>query len=164
MKQGSSLGWLAVLAVAFCGPLPAKAQSLGLGTGSRPQADSLQEYRNGSGEESAQPRRSQMNKRLGLTARRGGAFDPKVFEARGRELQNQFYEIGGPVEGGRESIGPGPAGQAGDASAGRKARRQWMLWVGVAGVAGASAGAVGYLLMSNSHPAAPPPNIITVKD
>ena len=37
--------------------------------------------------------------------------------------------------------------------------KQWLIWVGVAGVAGASAGAIGYFLMTSSHPATAPPDI-----
>ena len=165
MKQGACLGWAAVLAAVLCGPSLIRAQNLGLGTGSRSGADTAQEIRNGTAEDGSSPRRNQMNKRLGLTARRSGVFDPKVFEARGRDLQGQFYEIGTPVDAaGREAPAQRPLGETGDGTLQRKARKQWMFWAGMAGVAGASAGAVGYFLMSNAHPTAPPPKIVIVKD
>lgn len=104
-----------------------------------------------------------MNKRLGLSARRPQVFDPKVYEARGRELQGQFYEIGGPVDTRRGTDPFGPMNPD-DGTALRKGRTQWMFWAGVAGVAGASAGVVGYLLLQNSHPSAPPPKYIVVTD
>jgi hypothetical protein len=162
MKQGPWVGWLAALAIALCVAPAAKAQNLGLGAGSR-QTDSAQTGRSGWSDDGSGPRRSQMNKRLGLSARRGGTFDPKVYEARGRELQGQFYEIGGPIDPKRQAFPKAPAG-AEDAAVQRRGRMQWMIWAGVAGVAGASAGAIGYLLMSKAHPSAPPPNHIFVSD
>lgn len=104
-----------------------------------------------------------MTKRLGLSARRNGVFDPKVFEARGRELQGQFYEIGGPIDTKRARATKAFA-DTDNAAIQRKGGTQWMIWAGVAGLAGASAGAVGYLYMSKAHPSAPPPNHIVVTD
>lgn len=154
---------LALLAAALWASPEARAQNLGLGTGSRPAAgDSAQDNRGDRGDDN--PRRSQMNKRLGLSARKPQAFDPKIYEARGRELQNQFYEIGTPVDPKRGELEPIPGGMAGEAALQRKGRNQWMLWVGVAGFAGASAGAVGYLLMSKAHPNAPPPKDLVLTD
>lgn len=162
MKPGSSLGLWALLAV-LGATAPAGAQNLGLGAGSRSASDSAREYRSGGNEDSPAPRRQQMNKRLGLTARRNAAFDPKIFEARGRELQGQFYEIGTPVTG--VSMRPGAAPSAAqDGEVRRKGSRQWMIWAGVAGAVGVSAGAAGYLLLTNAHPTAPPPVKIEITD
>jgi hypothetical protein len=163
MKQGSSLGWLAVWAAALCASSGVNAQNLGLGAGSRPaQSDTSQTDRSGWKDEGSSPRSTQMSKRLGLTARRG-AFDPKYFEARGRELQGQFYEIGGPIDTKR---GNGANARSGTEipAIQRKGGMQWIIWAGLAGVAGASAGAVGYLYMTKAHPSAPPPNHIVVTD
>jgi hypothetical protein len=153
MKPGLALGTvMAFLAVAF-----APAQNLGLGTGSRAPDDSAAVDSRDRGEEAPAPRKSQLNRRLGLTARRGKDFDPKVFEARGRELTGQFYEIGSPAP--KQKNSPVSAGNPSDpmASQPKNGGRQWLFWVGVAGVAGASAGAVGYLLMDQAHPASAPP-------
>jgi hypothetical protein len=164
MKQGSCLGWVAALAVALGGVPAAKAQSLGLGAGSHATLeDSAQESRSGWNDEGSAPRRSQMAKRLGLSARRNGGFDPKIYEARGRELQGQFYEIGGPIDGKGK---PSAKGQAGSDNIilERKGGTQWMIWAGVAGLAGASAATAGYLYMNKAHPSAPPPKKIVVTD
>ena len=135
----------------------APAQNLGLGTGSRaPAADdstAVNETRPDDSQAPA-PRKNQINRRLGLTARRGKDFDPKQFEARGRELQGQFYEIGTPANNGKES-GSAPMPGSTDAMVRKEGSKQWLIWVGVAGVAGASAGVVGYLMMNKSHPSPP---------
>jgi hypothetical protein len=104
-----------------------------------------------------------MNKRLGLAARRAQAFDPKVFEARGRELQGQFYEIGGLVDSRKDTPFRGPESTE-DMAYQRKGRTQWLVWAGVAGLAGASAGAVGWLYLQKAHPTAPPPKFIDISD
>lgn len=162
MKQGRCLGMLALLAAALWASPEARAQNLGLGTGSRSAGDSAAADRGDRGEDN--PRRTQMNKRLGLTARRPQAFDPKIYEARGRDLQNQFYVIGTPADPKRGELEPVPGGMASDVALQRQGRKQWMIWVGVAGFAGASAGAVGYLLMSKAHPNAPPPKDLVLTD
>jgi hypothetical protein len=124
----------------------------------------LQQSRsNGEYEDGAAPRRNQLNKRLGLTARRGQAIDPKFYEARGRELQGQFYEIGGPVDT-RKDAPFRSSGNPEDLAYQQKGRRQWMFWAGVAGLAGASAGAAGWLYLQKAHPTAPPPKIIDISD
>ena len=170
MNKGSSRGWLAVLAAALCVSPKAQAQNLGLGTGSRGSAaDSAQDARPGWNEEESAPRRSQMNKRLGLTARHGLPFDPKIYEARGRELQGQFYEIGDPADSRRKGQSADPFGNGKSSGSAEPAFRsrataQWFVWAGVAGLAGASATAVGYLLMQKSHPTAPPPKDLVITD
>lgn len=137
----------------------AEAQNLGLGTGSRGASDdSAGAARPERQDETPPPRKTQINKRLGLAARRQTPFDPKMFETRGRELQGQFYEIGTAANlskngGGELPISPGAIVQQKNGS------RQWLIWVGVAGVAGVSAGAIGYFLMTGSHPASAPPDI-----
>lgn len=153
MKPGLVLG-VVVSVSAVIGPV--RAQNLGLGTGSRsyPYEDStLAEDRT---EETAAPRKTQINRRLGLTARKGKEFDPKVFEARGRELQGLFYEIGtaaNPKQFG--SAHPSDNGATvGDRKNGSK---QWLFWVSVAGATGTSAGVLGYFLMNKAHPSSAPP-------
>lgn len=164
MKQGSCLGWVAALAVALGGVSAAKAQNLGLGTGSHPaSADSAEDGRSGWNDEGSAPRRAQMAKRLGLSARRNGGFDPKIYEARGRELQGQFYEIGGPIDGKGNKAAKNQMGSD-NLVLERKGGTQWMIWVGVAGFAGASAATAGYLYMNKAHPSAPPPKKIVVTD
>ena len=153
MKPGIVLG-MVVTVSAVIGVIP--AQNLGLGTGSRsyPNDDSASvEDRS---EETASPRKNQINRRLGLTARKGKDFDPKVFEARGRELQGQFYEIG-------TAANPKPFGSTKSSPDGvsigdrKDGSRQWLFWVGVAGATGTSAGVLGYFLMNKAHPSSAPP-------
>jgi hypothetical protein len=161
MKSGSILGAILVLAALASAPLC--AQNLGLGTGSRAVSpgDSL-DSRSDPRDQAPPPRKNQINKRLGLSARRTGPFDPKVFEARGRELQGQFYEIGAPAH---PVMMTGEQRKTGASlSPARNGSRQWLLWVGVAGAAGASAGVIGYFLMNNAHPASAPPDIPLVLD
>lgn len=164
MKPGSCLGaFAALVALVLLTASRADAQNLGLGTGSRaqPQAeDSAAGGRADREEEQATTRR--MNKRLGLSARRNTVFDPKLFEARGRELQGQFYEIGSAAD--QRNMPRTPAGPGGEAALQRKGRNQWMFWVGIAGLAGASAGAVGFVMMSKAHPPAPPPQDLVITD
>jgi hypothetical protein len=155
MKPGLVLGVAMVSGIISLSP----AQNLGLGTGSRATTeDSTEsgEYR-GDRSETAPPRKSQINRRLGLTARKTQAFDPKMFEARGRDLQNQFYEIGTPAS--PKTHNSQPATSGGTVSLQKGGSRQWLFWVGVAGIAGASAGAVGFLMMQSAHPASAPPDI-----
>jgi hypothetical protein len=156
MKPGFAFGAILILTAA----LAVSAQNLGLGTGSRPESDpdSTSEMKaDQPGRDEAIPRKSQLNKRLGLGSRRGSPADPKLFEARGREIAGQFYEIGTPA-------GPKPEPrQTPQTEAALEPRpngsRQWLWWVGAAGLAGASAGVAGFILMSNSHPASKPPDI-----
>jgi hypothetical protein len=156
MKPGLALGVLVAMTAIGLAP----AQNLGLGAGSRSgsgeDSTAVQEGRQDREGETPAPRKSQINRRLGLSARRGKDFDPKVFEARGRELQGQFYEIGTPTNPARTFDGsPAPAGST---SIQRKdGSKQWLLWVGIAGVTGISAGTVGYLLMNKAHPTSAPP-------
>jgi hypothetical protein len=157
-----------MLAAGLCAAPLAGAQNLGLGTGSRNSGgdSSAQDSRSsGEHEDGTAPRRNQMNKRLGLAARRNQAFDPKVYEARGRDLQGQFYEIGGMTDP-RKDEPTRAAGNTGteDFAYQRKGRAQWMVWVGVAGLAGASAGAVGWLYLQKAHPTAVPPKYIDLSD
>jgi hypothetical protein len=86
-------------------------------------------------------------------------FDPKVFEARGRELHGQYYEISGTVNPTPwHAAGSGPA-PAGDAAEVRKAdSRNWMIWTGAAGLAALVGGSVGYLMLSK-HTAPEPLSI-----
>ncbi|GEM_PF-2309283 len=167
-RPGSTLAGFILLGAAILSP----AQNLGLGTGSRSSttSDSTNQSQAVQGRNAASdrqddsaPRKSQMSKRLGLLGRKGGPFDPKVYEARGRDLQGQFYEIGGSAASGPSkwptttATEPGFAKQDGGG-------RQWMFWVGVAGVAGVSAGAVGYIMMAKAHPTTPPPKELNLSD
>ncbi|MDB5105472.1 MAG: hypothetical protein JWP91_3161 [Fibrobacteres bacterium] len=145
----------------------APAQNLGLGTGSRsnPAEDSSAaiEGRQERQDEAPNPRKTQFNRRLGLAARKARVFDPKEFEARGRELQGQYYEIGTPANPKQQT---GPNATVGTMALNPKSgSKQWVFWVGVAGAAGVSAGTVGYLLMNKAHPAsAPPPKHLVLTD
>ncbi|MEO7957953.1 MAG: hypothetical protein ABIW76_14800 [Fibrobacteria bacterium] len=156
MKPGSALGVLVVLSAIELSP----AQNLGLGAGSRPvpsnDSAALLEGRQNREDEAPAPRKNQINRRLGLSARRGKDFDPSVFEIRGRELQGQFYEIGTPANLKAFNASPTPA----KSTAGKRkdGSKQWLLWVGIAGVTGVSAGSIGYLLMNKAHPTSAPPD------
>lgn len=164
MKPGLVLG-VVVMVSAIIGPAP--AQNLGLGTGSRTYPDANEdstavEGRAGKSEAAPAPRKNQLNRRLGLTARKGKDFDPKVFEARGRELQGRFYEIGTAAD----PENPGYTRSAADGSglgSRKDGSRQWLFWVGVAGATGASAGVLGYFLMDKAH-SAPPEKILILTD
>lgn len=155
MKPGLALGVLMVSGTIGM----SLAQNLGLGTGSRSSLEDSSDaaaYR-GDRSESAPSRKSQINRRLGLTARKSQAFDPKHFEVRGKDLQNQFYEIGTPVK--PMTPSSEPATSRTPVSIQKGGSRKWLLWVGVAGIAGASAGTVGFLMMQKAHPASAPPDI-----
>jgi hypothetical protein len=153
MKPGFVLG----AALILMAMMTASAQNLGLGTGSRPDPDSVSDRADRPDRDEAVPRKTQFNKRLGLGARRGGLADPKVYEARGREIAGQFYEIGTPA-GPKSETRPAPQPEA-TLKPRPDGSRQWLWWVGAAGLAGASAGVAGFILMTNSHPATKPPDI-----
>ncbi len=161
MKPGFALG---VVLVLMAGSVTS-AQNLGLGTGSHQEAPNdttSGDAKLGRQDEPQAPRKTQFNKRLGLTARRNSGFDPKVFEARGHDLTGQFYEIGAPSD-----AKPNNKDQAmPQAPAARQkiGSRQWLWWVGAAGLAGASAGVAGFILMNNSHPTTKPADIPLVLD
>ena len=82
-------------------------------------------------------------------------FDPKVFEARGRELQDEFYEITSIAKGGTAWSATSPSAEAealgGEADTASRpkpsASRNWMIWSGAAGLAAVVGGAAGYLLL-----------------
>jgi hypothetical protein len=170
-RPGTTLVGLILLGSAILSP----AQNLGLGTGSRSsstsdsttQSQAVQGQGRGSAydhQEEAPPRKSQLNKRLGLTGRKGGQFDPKQFEARGRELQGQFYEIGGSAN--NPTKWPTSSSSSSDITLAKQnnGSRQWLFWVGIAGVAGASAGTVGYIMMGKAHPSPPPAKELVLSD
>jgi hypothetical protein len=151
------MGTLMVLAAIVSAP----AQNLGLGAGSRqpaPDDSAATAMERFDRQDPPAPRKNQINKRLGLSARKNGPFDPKVFEARGRELQGQFYEIGSPANP-KQYDGQAPVSGTTALVKQGNGSKQWLVWVGVAGAAGAAAGAVGFLLMTNAHPASAPPDI-----
>lgn len=166
-RPGSTVVGLILLGTAILSP----AQNLGLGTGSKPSAASdstnQSQYQQGRNpgsdrQEEPAPRKSQMNKRLGLLGRKGGPFDPKVYEARGRELQGQFYEIRG--NSGSPSKWPTASSSEPGFAKDNNGGRQWLFWVGVAGVAGVSAGTVGYIMMGKAHPTTPPAKVLNLSD
>lgn len=109
----------------------------------------------------APSRKSQFNRRLGLSAHTDGQLSPRDFEERGKELQGQFYEIGGVGK-----IGEDLPVQTSAAKLIQTHARlhPWVLWVGAAGLAGASAGVVGYMLMGNAHPSSPEPKELVLTD
>jgi hypothetical protein len=167
MNPGFALGGI-VLTVTLIVNTP--AQNLGLGTGARSSVpiDSTMESAPGThggdrNETGAPPRKSQINRRLGLSARNYVRFNPRDFEARGRELQGRFYEIREPPAPGLKNDQGSPRGGIAQSRTGPS--RQWMLWVGIAGAAGVSAGALGYYMMIQSHPpSAPEPIILNLSD
>ena len=76
-------------------------------------------------------------------------FDPKVFEARGRELHGQYYEISGTVNHTPwNAAGSGPAPAGSTAAIRKDDSRNWMIWTGAAGLAAIVGGSVGYLMLS----------------
>ncbi len=160
-KLGMRLGAMVVSISIFL----SQAQNLGLGAGSKP--DALTDSSNQQGQtfsdkqEDAPPRKTQMNKRLGLSGRKGSVIDPKVFEARGRELQGQFYEIGGSISTtSKRTFATKEANQPKE----NRSSNQWLYWAGAAGVVGISAGAMGFYMLQKSHPPQPPPTILKLSD
>ncbi len=154
-----------ILVCALC----VQSQNLGLGAGSKtPVSDSTGftgltgTGSRASGADDSAPRKSQLNRRLGLSGRKGREFDPKAFEARGRELQGQFYEIDATPPNFQKL----PAASPSEFSAAQQSRasKQWMFWAGAAGVTGVSVGALGLFLLNKSHPSQPPPIIIPLDD
>lgn len=166
-RPGFSLGCFFLLLSA----LLSTAQNLGLGTGSHsnpepdssaqnPAAQTLKSSPGPSRHDDPSPRKSQLNRRLGLLGRKGAKLDPKIFEARGRELQGQFYEI-------EESV-KHPAQWSAkpitlSAEKQKSHSRQWLYWVGAAGVVGVAAGTAGFILMDQAHSTAPP-KILSLDD
>jgi hypothetical protein len=90
-------------------------------------------------------------RRKARKAARGG-FDPKVFEARGRELKGELYVVSSitsaptwSIEGiDMESTVAEPVSE-----------RNWLLWGGAAGLTVLVAGAAGWLLLDDPGQAAP---------
>jgi hypothetical protein len=162
---GSTWAVLTLLAAVALSP----AQNLGLGTGSRypsvsdstSQNQTGQNNRGSDRQDDGGPRKS-INKRLGLSARKNGPFDPKVFEARGRELTGQFYEIGGTATNVSKWSGTGQTEFSADKQ--KSGSRQWMIWAGAAGLAGASAAVATFMLMDNSHPTQAAPHYVDLSD
>ncbi|HLP41612.1 MAG TPA: hypothetical protein VK465_08910, partial [Fibrobacteria bacterium] len=76
-----------------------------------------------------------------------GKFDPKVFEARGRELRGEYYEI--PTLAKAPTKSELPAGLPVEKAAPPEepTPRNWILWGGVAGAAACVAGLAGWLLI-----------------
>ena len=161
MKPGLALGVVVTVSTVLG---MASAQNLGLGTGSRAYPAEDSSALDGRSEEPAAPRKTQINRRLGLTARKGKEFDPKVFEARGRELQNQFYEISTAADPKQFGSSKQPSTDGFSVGERKDGSRQWLFWVGLAGATGTSAGVLGYFLMSKSHPSAPPEKPLVLTD
>lgn len=88
-------------------------------------------------------------------------FDPKVFEARGRELQGEYYEITSLAKANptwsktpakAEASNAGEAASSPPKDAGSK---HWMIWSGAAGLAALVGGTAGYLLLEKHTAPAP---------
>lgn len=92
-------------------------------------------------------------------------FDPKVFEARGRELRDEYYEITTLAQGNSSwSTAPNEGSDAYPSETGTPApkpssSKNWMIWSGAAGLAAVVGGTAGYLLFEK-HTA---PDPITVR-
>lgn len=96
---------------------------------------------------------------LGQFEGKATPFDPKVFEARGRELHGQYYEISGAVHPTPWNAAGSGQVSAGTAPAIRKDEsRHWMIWTGAAGLAALVGGSVGYLMLSK-HTAPEPVSV-----
>lgn len=76
-----------------------------------------------------------------------GKFDPKVFEARGRELRGEYYEIPTLAKAPTKSELPAGLPVEKAASPEEPTPRNWILWGGVAGAAACVAGLAGWLLI-----------------
>lgn len=92
-------------------------------------------------------------------------FDPKVFEARGRELQGEYYEIDGMAKASSWNAS-GARSDAASATAGERknsSSNHWMIWTGAAGLAAVVGGAVGYLMLDQHTAPEPLPVHLTDK-
>ncbi len=107
-------------------------------------------------------RTSQFDKRLGLTSRKRDRIDPQIFAQRGRDLQNQFYVIGGSAR--NRKSWASPASDPNQKISNQGNGKQWLYWVGAAGLAGATAGVTGFLLLDRAHPTQSPAKVITLTD
>src|SRR5688572_24455713 len=71
-------------------------------------------------------------------------FDPKVFEARGRELQGEYYEITTIAKGSPSWSAAPTEAEVATTAPGTSSSKNWMIWSGAAGLAALVGGAAGY--------------------
>lgn len=79
-------------------------------------------------------------------------FDPKVFEARGRELQGEYYEIASFAKAPAWSTTPAEMATTAPETSSSK---NWIIWSGAAGIAVIVGGATGWLML-DKHTESPP--------
>lgn len=103
-------------------------------------------------------RKAAQHRRAAVSTRGGREFDPRVYEARGRELQGEYYEIttmaNPPAWASRNS----ESGESSEKIAPQGKHGFWV-WAAAIGAAGA-AGAVGFYLLD--HKAASQPRDVEI--
>lgn len=87
-------------------------------------------------------------------------FDPKVYEARGRELQGEYYEISNFAKSADWSASP--AEMATSSPSTSSSSKNWIIWTGAAGLAALVGGAAGYLILDKHT--APEPTTVHLDD
>lgn len=105
------------------------------------------------GSESAAPAKTDESKaakdvRPALTRRKRAAlnqFDPKVYEARGRELQGEYYEIASFAK--APTWSSAPAAEVATSAPATSSSKNWIIWSGAASLAVLVGGAAGYLML-----------------
>lgn len=86
-------------------------------------------------------------------------FDPKVYEARGRELQGEYYEIANFANSADWSASPAEVATSAPSTSSSK---HWIIWTGAAGLAALVGGAAGYLMLDKHT--APEPITVNLDD
>lgn len=101
-------------------------------------------------EDGAEPARKSARRNARKAAR--SDFDPKLFEARGRELKGELYVISSITSAPTwSSLGIGMESTVSEPAS----DRNWLLWGGAAGLTVLVAGAAGWLLLDDPDPSAP---------
>jgi hypothetical protein len=146
----SALGSLAVacgLFISTPAPLRADDTNARIGQGSDNAYDE-----EGASDRDDEGRKSSVHRRA-PAARGARDFDPRVYEARGRELQGEYYEITTMANAPSWSSRNSDATSSGKIEAESNSHSAW-LWAG-AGLAGIAGAALGYFLLEKPDASQP---------
>lgn len=126
-----------------------------------PSSNRLESHREGGGSGAREVRPALARRKKNALSQydaKSAPFDPKVFEARGRDLQGQYYEIAGAANPAAWNAAGNADAPASTAAGARKASSNaWMIWTGAAGVAAVVGGSVGYLMLEKHTAPEPMP-------